>query len=49
MSEQLYTYLELRFYKENHIKYHMYFNEWISNVSDNQIYYFNKEMNNLIK
>lgn len=49
MSEQLYTYLELRFYEENHSKYHKYFKEWISNINNNQIFYFTKEMNNLIK
>ena len=49
MSESLYTYLELRFYKENHSKYHKYFKEWISNINNNQIFYFTKEMNNLIK
>lgn len=49
INEQLFTYLELRFYKENHPKYHKYFNMWIQNISNNQIIYFIKEMNNLIK
>ncbi len=49
MSEQLFTYLELRFYKENHARYHKYFKEWIENVNTNQLFYFQKEMNNLIK
>ena len=49
MSEQLNTYLEMRFYKENHSKYHKYFKEWVSNITETQILYFTKEMNNLIK
>ena len=48
MTEQLYTYLQLRFYKENHVKYHKYFEEWVQNITNNQIHYFNIEMNNLI-
>lgn len=49
MTKQLYTYLELMFYKNNHVKYHKYFKEWISNITRNQVIYFTKEMNNLIK
>lgn len=45
----LYTYLETRFYKENHSKYHKYFNEWVQNISDIQLMYFEREMNNLKK
>ena len=48
MTEQLYTYLQLRFYKENHIKFHKYFEEWVQNITNNQIHYFNTEMSNLI-
>ena len=48
MNNILYIYLEKRFYTENHPKYHKYFKEWISNINSNQIYYFTKEMNNLI-
>ena len=48
MTEQLYTYLQLRFYKENHVKYHSYFEEWVQNITNNQIHYFNTEMSNLI-
>ena len=48
MTEQLYTYLQLRFCKENHVKYHKYFEEWVQNITNNQIHYFNIEMNNLI-
>ena len=48
MTEQLYTYLQLRFYNENHVKYHKYFEEWVQNITNNQIHYFNIEMNNLI-
>ena len=48
MTEQLYTYLQLRFYKENHVKYHNYFEEWVKNITNNQIHYFNTEMSNLI-
>ena len=48
MTEQLYTYLQLRFYNENHVKYHKYFEEWVQNITNNQIHYFNTEMSNLI-
>ena len=48
MTEQLYTYLQLRFYRENHIKYHKHFEEWVQNITNNQIHYFNTEMSNLI-
>ena len=49
MQKQLETYLEVRFYKENHSKYHKYFREWLSGVTDNQTMYYQKEMNNIIK
>lgn len=49
MQDELYSYLELRFYKENHSKYHKYFKEWVSGVTDNQKIYFLKEMYNLNK
>ena len=34
-------YLENRFYLDNHPKYHKYFNLWYSNLTRNQLYYFN--------
>ena len=34
------TYLQLRFYKDNIKKYHKYFKEWFSNLTKNQLYYF---------
>lgn len=39
----LHDYLQQRFYKNNHIKYRKYFEEWVSNVTDVQLMYFEKE------
>lgn len=37
---ELKTYLKYRFYEDNHTKYVKYFEEWFSNLTDNQKYYF---------
>ena len=44
MDTQLYIYLEKRWRFSNHKKYHKYFKEWIENITENQIYYFTKDM-----
>lgn len=44
----LYTYLQERFYYSNHSKYRKYFEEWVSNLTDNQIDYFEIERNSII-
>lgn len=49
LNQSIYTYLEVRYYQDNHAKYHKYFEEWVKNVTDNQLYYFNKDMNKSIK
>lgn len=49
MDNILYTYLETRFYKENHVKYHKYFQEWVQNVTPTQLHYYKIEMKHLIK
>lgn len=39
----LFDYLRDRFYRNNHAKYRKYFDEWISNITENQLFYFEKE------
>lgn len=49
MTEILFNYLRERFRTNNHPKYLKYFDEWISNISENQIHYFEIERLNIIK
>ena len=42
-------YLLFRFKTNNRNAYHKYFDEWVENITDTQIEYFEREMNNLIK
>lgn len=44
MTNNLKTYLEWRFKRNNHPKYLKYCNEWINNLFPSQIQYFEKEM-----
>jgi len=44
MNKELYTYLERRWRFSNHTKYQKYFKLWLENLTDNQIYYFKKDM-----
>ena len=37
-------YLLIRFNKSNHPKYRKYATEWISNLTEDQLFYFKKEM-----
>ena len=37
MSEELYEKLKDEFYKSNHAKYRKYFEEWVSNITIEQI------------
>jgi len=48
MTNQLNNYLQWRCRMNWHTKYLKYINEWISNITDNQLIYFEKEMNHLI-
>ena len=41
----LHLYLQNEWIERNHPKYHHYFKEWVENITENQIYYFTKEMN----
>lgn len=41
MNDNLYKYLQAEFKRNNLSKYHKYFDEWVSNLTDNQIYYYN--------
>ena len=45
MNEQLKSYLHSRWIKSNHRKYHKYFEEWVKNITPNQVDYFTKDMN----
>lgn len=49
MTEEMYTYLRQRFYRSNHTKYRKYFEEWVNNVTDNQLRYFEVEKNRIVK
>ena len=44
----LHTYLEREWRFNNHAKYQHYFEEWFSNLTDSQIFYFTKDMNKSI-
>jgi len=39
----LFDYLRERFYRNNHAKYKQYFDEWVSNITEIQLMYFEKE------
>jgi len=41
-------YLEYRFKFNNRNSYHRYFEEWVKNITVDQLLYFEREMNNLI-
>lgn len=43
MTKEMYTYLQQRFYRNNHVKYRKYFEEWVQNVTEVQLMYFEKE------
>ena len=47
MNAIIKEYLTQRFLKNNHPKYFKYCEEWISNVTENQIEYFIKERKRL--
>ena len=44
MNKELFSWLEKEFRIANHTKYHKYFDEWIKNISNNQIEGFNNQM-----
>lgn len=46
MNKELYNWLEMRFRKDNHCKYHKYFDLWISNITESQVIGFSKQMYN---
>lgn len=48
MNNVLFEWLEKQFYYSNHRKYHKYFKEWISNITDSQIEYFERQRVNMI-
>jgi len=42
MNKELRQYLEKEWRYNNLKKYQKYFNEWVENLTDNQIHYFKK-------
>lgn len=44
MEEKLFEWLKFRFIRDNHKRYHKYFDEWISNITQSQIEGFKKCM-----
>lgn len=44
ISKDLHTYLEKRFREDNLKKYLVHFDVWVSNLTENQIDYFTKDM-----
>lgn len=48
MTKELETYLQWRFRVNNHAKYQRYLNDWLYNVTETQLQYFEQEMRRLI-
>ena len=48
MTKELETYLQWRFRVNNHAKYQRYLNDWLYNVTETQLQYFEQEMHRLI-
>ena len=48
MSKELETYLQWRFRVNNRNQYQHYLNDWLYNVTETQLQYFEQEMNRLI-
>lgn len=48
MEKGLLDYLRWRFIRFNIPKYHKYCQQWLDNVLDKNLWYYRKEMNNLI-
>jgi len=45
MNKHLYSYLEREWRFNNHPKYYHYFKLWVENLTETQIYYFQKDYN----
>lgn len=44
MVQELKEYLKKEWKYNNHNKYQKYFDEWVKNLTNNQIYHFRKQM-----
>lgn len=44
MENELFEWLKFRFYRDNHVKYRKYFDEWVANITESQIEGFKKCM-----
>lgn len=40
----LHSWLEMEFLRSNHTRYHHYFKEWVSNLTEGQLLGFGKQM-----
>ena len=49
LNNKFYTYLEQRFKEDNLKKYHIHYDEYISNLTKNQLYYFHKDYKKWLK
>lgn len=47
MDNELYEWLHERWHRDNIPKYQHYFEPWVSNITDSQIEYFRKQMENI--
>lgn len=45
MDTELYNWLQKSFYYSNHAKYRKYFEEWISNITPDQVEGYRNQMN----
>ena len=48
IQKELYDWLQFRWRNDNHTKYHKYFDDWVNNVTEDQIDGFNKQLNSKI-
>jgi len=46
ISKELFDWLQYHFYRDNHPKYKHLFNQWVENITDGQVFGFNKQMYN---
>jgi len=48
MSKELYNWLEFRFRHDNLKKYHKYFQQWVDNITENQVQGFYNQFTSFI-
>ena len=45
MNKALYNWLEREWLENNHVKYHIHFKSWVDNLTESQIFGFDKMKN----